>query len=127
MNRLRVNLVFPPRLGKFAAWLLVCLALLMPVGGCSQKSAASAPTAAAPTGHWVGESAPGLELDIQEGGSLKITRQGKASDGTWKQNGEGKISASIDGQTSDLPYSRHDLRLSITLPGETQPSDFTQM
>lgn len=104
--------------------------VLLMVSGCGQDQA-PAPMdpvmASSPSGLWVGETDSGVGLEIQEGGFFKLTRGGQETIGTWKQAGSNAIETTLNGQPFNMPYSRNGLELSITLPGESAPSKFTQM
>lgn len=80
-----------------------------------------------PTGMWVGQSNTNASLDIQEGGYIKYTLSGVEKVGSWTPSGTGAISATFDGNSYSMPFERRDLTLKITLPGESQLSEFTQM
>lgn len=107
----------------------LCLALWVALllMGCASKPAPDAHVLTAPTGLWTGQTNPDLTLDIQEGGFLKLTRGGQEILGKWEQAGENVIRVTLNEQTADAPYQRRDLNLSITLPGDTSPTEFTQM
>lgn len=79
------------------------------------------------SGLWVGSAGSSAELEIQEGGFIKISRNGSEQVGTWKAAGQGSIEATFDGQSHTLPFTRKDLELTITLPGDSTATQFTQM
>lgn len=107
------------------ATLLICS---FGLNGCGEsKGPPDVSMTTSVAGLWVGKTNPDVSLDIQDGGSIKVTRAGKESLGTWKQNGAGAIKATVDGKDFDMPYTRRDLKLTITAPGDTTPSDFEQM
>ena len=113
---------------KNALAAITLLSFSLALTGCDpQKGPPDTSMVTSVSGSWVGKTNPDVSLDIQDGGSIKITKGGKESIGTWKQNGAGAIKATIDGQDYDMPYTRKDLNISITLPGESSPSEFTQM
>ncbi len=104
---------------------VVALALLV---GCA---AAPPPTdnemVSAPTGLWIGSKDAGQALDIQASRDLKYVVGNQEFKGKWKANGENSMTADVDGQSYEMPYTRSDLTLSITLPGQSAPTEFTQM
>lgn len=80
-----------------------------------------------PSGLWVGETDSAVGLEIQEGGFFKLSRSNQEQVGSWKPSGEGQIEATLQGQSYTLPFTRSGLDLTITLPGDSSPSKFTQM
>ncbi|MDX2065165.1 MAG: hypothetical protein SFX74_05430 [Fimbriimonadaceae bacterium] len=112
---------------KFArAWLVVAAAMAV-LSGCSESKAPDVAMTTSPSGLWVGKSNPDVGLEIQDDGSIKITRAGREQMGTWKASGTSAIQAEFNSQAFDMPFTRKDLELEIVLPGETKPSTFTQM
>lgn len=107
--------------------LALFMAVFAGLSGCSQTPPPDKEMLSSASGLWIGQKDSGVSIDIQDGGTLKITRGGKEQSGTWKQNGANAITATIDGQTYEMPYKRQDLNFSITLPGESAPTDFSQM
>jgi serine protease inhibitor len=93
---------------------------------CNSKPAPDVAMTTAPTGTWVGEGND-YGLEIQEGGAIRLTRGEQESFGTWESEGTSAIKATFDGKSYSMPFSRKDLSLTITLPGETSPSKFSQM
>lgn len=81
----------------------------------------------APTGLWISAADSGTTIDIQSGGVINVTQGGQESHGTWKETTKGQIDAQIGGQIYNMPYTRRDLKLMITLPGQTQPTEMQQM
>jgi outer membrane lipopolysaccharide assembly protein LptE/RlpB len=80
-----------------------------------------------PTGLWVGSSEGVGDIDIQASGTLRLTRNGQEVLGTWKKVNDSTLSITLNGQTAETSFQRKDLSLTLTLPGDNQPSTFTQM
>ena len=100
---------------------------LLGVGGCGSKPGPDAAMTTLAMGHWIGKSDSSLALDIDSGGTLKITKGTQETNGTWQPGGPGSLNVNVNGAPSVLPFTRRDLNLTITLPGETNPTEFTQM
>jgi len=81
----------------------------------------------APTGLWNGVTNPEVSLDIQDGGYFKMIRSGQEMMGKWEMAGADQMTVELGGQSYTCPFKRLDLNLSITLPGESTMSTFTQM
>jgi len=80
-----------------------------------------------PTGLWIGKTDSGTSIDIQSGGQFKLTRAGQETNGTWQEPAVGQLRVTLNGQAYDLAYTRRDLGIKLTLPGDSQPTDFEQM
>jgi hypothetical protein len=117
-------------LAKRLSLALALGAALIGVAGCGENQA-PAPMdpvmTSSPSGLWVGDTDSSVELEIQEGGFFKLHRSNQEQLGSWKSSGEGQIEATLDGRSYTLPFTRSGLELSITLPGDSSPSKFTQM
>jgi len=107
--------------------LALFLAVSAGFSGCNQTPPPDKEMTSSVSGLWIGQVDSGVSLDIQESGTIKITQGGKERNGTWKQNGANAITATIDGQPYEMPYTRKDLSLSIMLPEGSTPTEFTQM
>lgn len=101
---------------------LVCLFM----GGCSGKPAPDVEMVGAPTGLWIGDGVD-IAVEIQDGGFFRITQAGQEVTGSWEPAGDRAIRVTLGDQTFELPYSRADLEMSLTLPGSEEPTRFVQM
>lgn len=110
------------RVRAFAFALLAAWSLLLV--GCASKPPPDLVINTAATGLWVGGA---TDLDIQDGGYFKMTRNGQEIMGSWTPVDENNMKVKIGEQEYDVPFTRKDLQLTITLPGDTSPSTFTQM
>jgi hypothetical protein len=109
----------------FVAILAGILAIVFS-GGCSARPVPDVEMVSAPTGLWIGESQD-ITLDIQSGGFIKITSGSAERTGSWKPIGENALRVTLDGQVYEMTYTRQDLSLEMTLPGEARATRFTQM
>lgn len=80
-----------------------------------------------PVGIWVSSQPSGVDLDIDPSGSLKVTKSGTEKLGTWKKLAEGKMEMSLDGSTTQSDFTRLDQKLTLTLPGDSSPTEFGMM
>lgn len=111
---------------RFRSMALVVASLAV-LAGCSGKAAPDTAMTTSPTGLWTGKQDSGTIVDIQQGGQLRMTRAGKETLGTWTESSQGKLHVSLDGADYDVPFMRKDLTMTMTLPGDNQPSEFEQM
>ncbi len=95
--------------------------------GCASTPPPDKEMLSAPTGLWISTKDSAITLDIQASGDLLYTANGQEQSGTWEAVSESAIRANVNGETFDMPYTRKDLTLSITLPNQTSPTEFTQM
>lgn len=103
--------------------LSVCL-----IFGCGQGSApVSADMTSSPVGIWVSNQPTGIDLDVDASGSIKVTKGGVEKLGTWKKLSEGKMEMTVDGTTAQSDFKRLDQKLTLTLPGDSAPTDFGMM
>ena len=80
-----------------------------------------------PVGIWVSSQPSGIDLDIDPSGSMKMTKAGSEQMGTWKKLGEGKMEMTINSNTAQSDFKRVDAKLTLTLPGDTTPTEFGMM
>lgn len=113
---------------RLVALATALLAICGAIGGCSGKPAPdTVEMTSAPTGLWIAEQNSETTLDIQAGGFFKITRGNVEVIGEWESAGDNALKVTLQGQTYDMAFTRQDLNLETTLPGESQPTRFTQM
>lgn len=106
----------------------VSLALLaLVITGCQSAPAPDKEVTTAPTGLWVSTQNSDTTLDIQASGDLRYMNGSQEQLGKWTAKGNTAIEATINGQVYEMPYTRNDLTLKITLPGSSSPTEFTQM
>jgi hypothetical protein len=103
--------------------LISCLLL-----GCGQGSApVSSDMTSSPVGIWVSNQPSGIDLDIDPSGSMKMTKGGVEQMGSWKKLAEGKMEMTINGATTQSDFNRIDLKLTLTLPGDSTATEFGMM
>ena len=96
--------------------------------GCGQGSApVSSDMTSSPVGIWVSSQPSGIDLEVDPSGSLKMSKGGVETLGTWKKLGEGKMEMTLNGATAQSVFTRVDLKLSLTLPGDSAPTEFGMM
>jgi hypothetical protein len=96
--------------------------------GCGQGSApVSSDMTSSPVGIWVSSQPSGIDLDVDPSGSLKMTKGGVEVLGSWKKLSEGKMEMTINGTISQSDFQRLDQKLTLTLPGESTPTEFAMM
>lgn len=105
----------------------VCAALALALAGCRSAPSPDPEMLTSPTGLWTGVSNPDVTVDIQDGGFFKLTQGGQETIGEWKPAGPNQITITLNGQTSTVPFERRDFKLTLTLPGQSSPTEFSQM
>lgn len=95
--------------------------------GCSTTPPPDTYLTTMPTGLWVSVENSETTIDIQDGGFIKLVRNASEATGSWTLEGASTIRAEFSGQSYDMPFTRKDLDLEITLPGDTLPTKFSQM
>jgi|GEM_PF-6166524 len=103
------------------------LVLVLLVSGCQSKPKPDAEMLTSPTGLWTGVTNPDISVDIQDGGFFKLTQGGQEIIGEWKPAGPDQMTITLNGQTQTVPFKRKDLLLTLTLPGQSSPLEFSQM
>ena len=56
-----------------------------------------------------------------------MTKGGVEQLGSWKKLAEGKMEMTINGSTTQSDFTRLDLKLTLTLPGDSTATEFGMM
>ena len=106
----------------------VIVASLLLIAGCGTPESVVTPEmTTAPTGSWVSSNNSETTMEIDAGGTFKLTRAGQEHIGTWKPDGPNAMKITVDGAESQTTFTRKDMNLSLTLPGDPNPTAFGQM
>jgi uncharacterized protein YjdB len=106
----------------------IAVAFLVVLAGCGTPESVVTPEmTSAPTGSWVSSNNSETTLEIDAGGTFKLVRAGQENIGIWKPDGPNAMKITINGAESQTTFTRKDMMLSLTLPGDPNPTAFGQM